>query len=135
MYADSARLDNPKPAIQRLRRQGGKHLVQQQVKQASGHSSRCGKKHDPGGMLRREAQHLGKIGIERNQHPSFTRANLENLLVGRTAQSLGCDGRYVVPRLTQTILAAAPEVFVELEFHAAAFVSAGIMRSRAISAP
>ena len=135
MYADSTGFDNPKPAIQRLSRQGVDHLVQQQVKQAGGHSSRCGKKHDPGGMLRRETQHLGKICIERNQHPPFVRANLKNLLVRRTAQSLGGDGRYVVSRLTQTIFTTAPEVFVKLEFHAAAFVSAGMMRSRTISAP
>ncbi len=115
--------------------QGRDELFDKLIEETRGHPARRGQNHDTGGPIRREAQDMREIQIQRDQDPTLCSANPEKIFIARAVEPLRTDGGDIVAGIFQTPGAASAEIFVQLESHAAAFVSAGMMRSRAISAP
>lgn len=90
---------------------------------------------DPGALSRRKSQNVAEVVIERDQHPAFGGADIEQFLIGAPAQILLAYRHYIVTGRFEHFQATTADVLVELELHAAWSVGTGTMRSRAASAP
>src|SRR5580698_7895275 len=84
---------------------------------------------------RRKADDMPEIVVERDERPRLVRADGEQCLVRRTAQSLIQYRHGIMAGGTQQIETATAQGFVQLELHASAVCGMGMTLSRVISAP
>ncbi len=76
-------------------------------------------------------QDVGEIQVQRHERPQFSSADVDDALIGLTAESLLRNGMSVVSHGAKHLRQRWREIFVELESHAALISTT---RSRANSA-
>lgn len=117
--ADAAGFDNPKFAFDGfVFERAGQRLNETEQIRVRG-LRREAKDGDAGIAAGKEDERIGKIEVERDEAAAFRAAMRNQIRVAAFLHPLLRDGRDIMTRGAQDVLATLAEVFVELEFHAA----------------
>lgn len=133
--SNPAGFHDPQAACNRVSRESTKQATDHGAQQIGARISRNVDNCNPSRKMRREANHIGKIGIQCNQAAALPRAECEEIAIRATLQALIMNRLDVVAQLAKNPQRPAAEVLVELESHAAVGAGMSTNRSRDISAP
>jgi hypothetical protein len=90
---------------------------------------------DARGLFGRKAPNVSEIAIHSHQDTGFVGTSPIDALINRSRQPLLTNSHNVMATLLQDGHAAAADILVGFDFHAAGSTGTGMMRSRAASAP